>query len=52
MMYRIDYLEKHMAEMKKAVVLDDEGNGSLSRYKRKTFNWYKEVIVTNGAKIN
>jgi 6-phospho-beta-glucosidase len=85
--YRIDYLEKHMAEMKKAVVLDgvdlmaytpwgcidlvsastgemskrygfiyvdldDEGNGSLSRYKKKSFDWYKEVIATNGAEIN
>jgi 6-phospho-beta-glucosidase len=34
------------------VDLDDEGNGSLSRYKKKSFDWYKEVIATNGAEIN
>ena len=84
--YRIDYLEKHIAEMKKAVVidgidlmaytpwgcidlvsastgemskrygfiyvdLDDEGNGDMSRYKKKSFDWYKEVIATNGEEI-
>ena len=84
--YRIDYLEQHIAEMKKAVVLDgvdlmaytpwgcidlvsastgemskrygfiyvdldDEGNGDMSRHKKKSFDWYKEVIQTNGAEI-
>lgn len=27
---------------------DDKGNGSLNRSKKKSFNWYKEVILSNG----
>ncbi|AUO66004.1 6-phospho-beta-glucosidase [Citrobacter freundii complex sp. CFNIH2] len=85
--YRIDYLESHIAEMKKAVVedgvdligytpwgcidlvsagtgemkkrygfiyvdKDDSGNGSLSRIKKKSFEWYKGVIASNGKNIS
>lgn len=81
--YRIDYLKKHIQEMKKAVVedgidlmgytswgcidlvssgtgemkkrygfiyvdMDDNGNGSLERKKKKSFDWYKSVIASNG----
>lgn len=28
---------------------DDYGNGSYRRIRKKSFNWYKNVIVTNGA---
>ncbi len=84
--YRIDYLEKHITEMKKAVEidgvdlmaytpwgcidlvsastgemskrygfiyvdLDDEGKGTMNRYKKKSFDWYKNIISTNGATI-
>ncbi len=28
---------------------DNEGNGTLKRYKKDSFYWYKEVIETNGA---
>lgn len=28
---------------------DDFGKGSLKRYKKKSFHWYKEVIETNGS---
>lgn len=28
---------------------DDYGNGSYHRIRKKSFNWYKNVIVTNGA---
>lgn len=30
----------------------DDGSGTLKRYKKKSFNWYKEVIHTNGAILN
>ena len=35
------------------MVLDrnDDGTGTLERYKKKSFNWYKEVIATNGASL-
>lgn len=82
-LYRIDYLKKHIIEMKKAVLedgipllayttwgttdiiaagtgemkkrygqiyvdRDDEGNGTLNRYKKESFYWYKKVIESNG----
>lgn len=84
--YRIDYLEQHIREMKKAIELDkvdcfgyltwapidlvsattgqmskrygfiyvdldDDGYGDLKRIKKKSFNWYKQVIKNNGANI-
>ena len=80
---RIDYLRKHILEMKKAIEYDgvdvlgylvwgcidlvsavtgemkkrygliyvdrdNEGHGTLKRYKKKSFDWYKQVIATNG----
>ena len=30
---------------------DDLGNGTLKRSKKKSFDWYKQVIATNGASI-
>ncbi|KES16706.1 Beta-glucosidase/6-phospho-beta-glucosidase/beta-galactosidase, partial [Gilliamella apicola SCGC AB-598-I20] len=30
---------------------DDEGNGTLARYKKESFYWYKKVIETNGKAI-
>ncbi|MBM6822840.1 family 1 glycosylhydrolase, partial [Fusobacterium mortiferum] len=29
----------------------NEETGSLSRYKKDSFYWYKEVIETNGEKL-
>ncbi|MFY2153109.1 glycoside hydrolase family 1 protein [Mammaliicoccus sciuri] len=83
--YRIDYLQKHIQEMKKAVQdgvdlmgylawgpidlvsmstsemskrygfiyvdKDDDGNGTGNRSKKDSFEWYKEVISTNGAQL-
>ena len=83
--YRIDYLRKHISEMKKAVedgvdlmgyttwgCIDlvsastgemakrygfifvekyDDGTGSLARRKKKSFDWYKQVIASNGEII-
>lgn len=31
---------------------DDLGNGTLKRYKKKSFNWYKKVIATNGEDLD
>lgn len=30
---------------------DDEGNGTKKRIKKKSFDWYKEVIASNGEKL-
>ncbi len=30
---------------------DNAGNGTLKRYKKKSFDWYKNVIATNGADL-
>ncbi len=80
--YRIDYLKKHIEQMREAVedgvdlmgytpwgCIDlvsastgemakrygfiyvekyDDGTGDLSRKKKKSFDWYKQVIETNG----
>lgn len=31
---------------------DDEGNGTLARYRKKSFDWYKKVIDSNGADLD
>ena len=83
--YRIDYLRRHIVEMKEAisdgveliaytpwtaidlislgtgefkkrygfiyVECNDEGEGSLNRYRKKSFYWYKRVIETNGEEL-
>ena len=51
----IDLVSASTGEMSKRygfiyVDLDDEGNGSLKRYKKDSFYWYKKVIASN-AKI-
>ena len=83
--YRIDYLRKHITEMKEAVkdgvdlmgytpwgCIDlvsastgeyakrygfiyvrryDDGTGDFARLKKKSFDWYKEVIASNGENL-
>ena len=84
--YRIDYLRKHIEQMKKAVDqdgvkligytpwgcidlvsagtgemkkrygfvyvdMDDEGNGTLERRRKDSFDWYRRVIASNGADL-
>ena len=49
----IDLVSAGTGEMKKRygfiyVAKDDQGNGSLKRYRKKSFYWYKKVIETNG----
>lgn len=52
----IDLVSASTAEMKKRygfiyVDRNDDGSGTLERYKKKSFHWYKEVIRTNGANL-
>lgn len=61
--YRIDYLKQHIAEMGEAIKdgvdiigyiyvdRDNEGNGMLKRTKKKSFDWYKNVIASNGEAL-
>ena len=49
----IDLVSASTGEMKKRygfiyVDKDNAGNGSLKRYKKKSFDWYKNVIANNG----
>ena len=52
----IDLVSVATGEMKKRygfiyVDRDDEGNGSLRRSKKKSFEWYKKVIASNGEDL-
>lgn len=52
----IDMVSASTAEMKKRygfiyVDRNNDGSGTLARYKKKSFNWYKEVIETNGQSL-
>jgi 6-phospho-beta-glucosidase len=53
----IDLVSASTGEMKKRygfiyVDKDNEGNGSLKRSKKASFDWYKKVIDTNGECVN
>ena len=52
----IDLVSAGTGEMKKRygfiyVDRDDQGNGTLKRSKKKSFDWYKKVIATNGEDL-
>lgn len=52
----IDLVSASTAQMSKRygfiyVDRNDDGTGTLARYKKKSFDWYKEVIATNGGKL-
>ena len=34
------------------VDLDDKGHGTMNRYRKKSFYWYKKVIETNGEDLD
>lgn len=34
------------------VDMDDSGNGTLERKKKKSFEWYKKVIASNGENLD
>ncbi|WP_297077513.1 6-phospho-beta-glucosidase [uncultured Enterococcus sp.] len=53
----IDLVSAGTGEMKKRygfiyVDRDNEGNGTLKRSKKKSFDWYKQVIATNGEDLS
>ncbi|MGG4216432.1 6-phospho-beta-glucosidase [Paenibacillus sp. FSL L8-0638] len=53
----IDLVSSSSGEMSKRygfiyVDKDDQGNGTLSRSRKKSFNWYKKVINSNGENLD
>ncbi len=53
----IDLVSASTGEMSKRygfiyVDKDDYGNGTLKRSKKKSFDWYKKVIATNGEDLD
>lgn len=30
---------------------DNQGNGTLERFKKKSFDWYKQIIVSNSENL-
>lgn len=53
----IDLVSASTGEMKKRygfiyVDKDNEGNGTLKRSKKKSFDWYKQVIASNGENLD
>jgi 6-phospho-beta-glucosidase len=53
----IDLVSASTGEMSKRygfiyVDLDDKGHGTLKRSKKKSFYWYKQVIASNGKKVD
>lgn len=52
----IDLVSASKAEMSKRygfiyVDLDDNGKGTLARYRKRSFYWYKDVIASDGANL-
>lgn len=52
----IDLVSASSGQMKKRygmiyVDKDDEGNGTMARSKKKSFDWYKKVIASNGEEL-
>ncbi|MBL1228842.1 6-phospho-beta-glucosidase [Enterococcus sp. BWB1-3] len=52
----IDLVSAGTGEMKKRygfiyVDKNNDGSGSMNRYKKKSFDWYQEVIKSNGEKL-
>lgn len=50
----IDLVSASTAQMSKRygfiyVDRDDDGSGTLARYRKKSFGWYRDVIASNGA---
>lgn len=53
----IDLVSASTAQMSKRygfiyVDRNDDGTGTLNRYKKKSFDWYKEVIRSNGSSLH
>lgn len=53
----IDFVSASTAELRKRygfiyVDRNDDGSGSLERYRKKSFYWYKDIIKSNGDILN
>lgn len=53
----LDLVSASTAQLKKRygfiyVDRNDDGTGTLERYKKKSFYWYKDVIASNGASLH
>ncbi len=53
----IDVVSASTAQLKKRygfiyVDRNEDGTGTLNRYKKKSFDWYRKVIATNGGDLN
>jgi 6-phospho-beta-glucosidase len=53
----IDLVSNSTAQLSKRYGLiyvdrNDDGSGSLERYRKKSFDWYAEIIRTNGANLH
>ncbi|AIQ18510.1 6-phospho-beta-glucosidase [Paenibacillus sp. FSL H7-0357] len=53
----IDLVSASSAQLKKRygyIYVDrhDDGSGTLERYRKKSFHWYKDIIASNGAKLS
>ena len=54
---QIDLVCATTGEMKKRygfiyVDRNDDGSGSNRRYRKKSFDWYRKVIASNGAELD
>ena len=57
MLFRSDLVSASTGEMSKRygyiyVDLDNQGNGSEKRIKKKSFDWYKQVIASSGENLD
>ena len=53
----IDLVSASTAELRKRygfiyVDRNDDGSGSLERYRKKSFYWYRDIIATNGVALH
>ena len=53
----IDVVSASTAQMKKRygfiyVDRQEDGSGTLARYKKKSYEWYRKVIATNGRSLS
>lgn len=53
----IDLVSASSGEMRKRygmiyVDMDDEGNGSMNRYRKDSFYWYQKCIKSNGEDLD
>ena len=53
----IDLVSASTGEMRKRygfvyVDMDDLGNGTMNRYKKDSFYWYKKMIASDGADLD